>query len=173
MRTLINWLFGSSLADVMSGYRAMTRRFVKHYPVLIQGFELETDLTLYALEGRFRITEIPIAYKDRPAGSFSKLNTLRDGARVLTTITSIVRHHRPLQFFGTIAFVLFSLGLLAGLPAIADYITYQYVYRIPLAVLAVGLVLSSLLSLATGLILSTIVRGQKILFERALLFSKG
>ncbi len=169
VRYLINRLFSSRLKDVLSGYRAMNRRFVKSYPILVKGFELETDLTLHAVDGRFRLLEIPIQYQDRPAGSFSKLSTVKDGLRVLNTITQIVRHYRPMQFFSAIALVLLVLGLLAGFPAIADYLQYSYVYRVPLAILAVALVLSSMLSFATGLILSTIVRGQKAQLERELM----
>jgi len=166
---LINRLFKASLNDVLSGYRAMNRRFVKTYPVLVGGFELETDLTLHALEGRFRILELPIRYQDRPAGSVSKLNTVRDGARVINAIVQIARHHRPLAFFGGLGIILFVLGLAAGYGPLDDYLTSRFVYRLPLAVLAVGLELSALLSIATGLILSTIVRGHRAEHERALL----
>ena len=166
---LINRLFEASLNDVLSGYRAMNRRFVKTYPVLVSGFELETDLTLYALEGRFRILELPVRYQDRPAGSVSKLNTVRDGARVINAIVQIARHYRPMSFFGALGLVLFVLGLVAGYGPLDDYLTSRFVYRLPLAVLAVGLELSALLSVATGLILSTIVRGHRADHERALL----
>jgi len=166
---LINRLFKASLNDVLSGYRAMNRRFVKTYPVLVNGFELETDLTLYALEGRFRIMEVPVRYQDRPAGSVSKLNTVRDGARVINAIVQIARHHRPLRFFGGLGLILFLLGLVAGYVPLDDYLTSRFVYHLPLAVLAVGLELSALLSVATGLILSTIVRGHRAEHERALL----
>lgn len=169
VRYLINRLFSAQLKDVLSGYRAMNRRFVKNYPILVKGFELETDMTLHAVDGRFRLLELPVQYQDRPAGSFSKLSTLKDGLRVINTITQIVRHYRPMQFFSAVALVLFVLGLLCGLPAIAEYVQYQYVYRVPLAILAVALELSALLSFATGLILSTIVRGQKAQYERSLM----
>lgn len=169
VKYLINRLFSCSLKDVLTGYRAMNRRFVKSYPILVKGFELETDLTLHAVDGRFRLLEIPIHYQDRPEGSFSKLCTIKDGFRVLSTISHIVRHYRPLQFFSAISLVLFVLGLMAGYPAIADYVQYQYVFRVPLTILSVALMLSSMLSLATGLILSTIVRGQKAQYERELM----
>lgn len=156
---LIHRQFKASLNDVMSGYRAMSRRLVKTYPALVGGFELETDLTLFALDGRFRILEVPEHYQDRPASSFSKLNT----------IIQIARHHRPMRIFGALALVLFVLGLAAGYPALADYVAYRNVYQLPLAILAVGLELSALLSLATSLILSTIVRGQRAEHKRALL----
>lgn len=166
---IINRLYGSRLQDVLSGYRAFNRRFIKNYPVLVRGFELETDLTLHALEMRHRILEVPIAYRDRPQGSVSKLNTTRDGMRVLTAIFQIFRHYRPMAFFGAAGVVLGIAGLVAGLGPLADYVQHRYVYRLPLAVLAVGLELSALFSLSTGLVLSTIVRGQRAWAERALL----
>jgi glycosyltransferase involved in cell wall biosynthesis len=166
---LINRLFRSSLKDVLSGYRAMNRRFVKTYPILVGGFELETDLTLFAMEGRFRVLEIPVRYQDRPEGSVSKLNTVKDGVRVINAIVQIARHHRPMRFFGALGLALLLLGLAAGYPAVNDYVQYRYVYRVPLALLAVGLELGAMLSFATGLVLSTIVRGQKAEQERALL----
>lgn len=109
VRYLVNKLFQANLADIMSGYRAFNRRFVKNYPILVEGFEIETDMTLHALDKRFRIVEIPIQYRDRPDGSFSKLNTVRDGARVLKTIGNILRYYRPLFFFGgTAVFLCYS-----------------------------------------------------------------
>ena len=94
----MNKLFRANLADIMSGYRVFNRRFVKSYPILAEGFEIETDMTLHALDKRFRIVELPVNYRDRPAGSFSKLSTLRDGAFVLRTIWNILRYYRPLFF---------------------------------------------------------------------------
>jgi glycosyltransferase involved in cell wall biosynthesis len=167
--SIINRLYGSSLDDVLSGYRAFNRRFIKNYPVLVRGFELETDLTLHALEMRHRVLEVPITYRDRPEGSTSKLNTTRDGMRVLTAIFQIFRHYRPMAFFSAAAIVLGIAGLVAGVGPVADYLQYRFVYRVPLAVLAVGLELSALFSLSTGLVLSTIVRGQRAWAERALL----
>lgn len=167
--TIINRLYGSRLQDVLSGYRAFNRRFVKNYPVLVRGFELETDLTLHALELRHRVLEVPITYRDRPEGSVSKLSTTRDGMRVLAAIFQIFRHYRPMAFFGAAGVFLGIAGLIAGLGPLADYVQHRYVYRLPLAVLAVGLELSALFSLSTGLVLSTIVRGQRAWAERALL----
>lgn len=99
VRDLVNKLFGAKLADIMSGYRAFNRRFVKNYPILVEGFEIETDMTLHALDKRFRILEVPVEYRDRPEGSFSKLNTFRDGMRVINTITTVLRYYRPLAFW--------------------------------------------------------------------------
>src|SRR5205814_6385745 len=100
---LVNFLFGASLTDILSGYRALTRRFVKNYPIVVEGFEIEADMTLHALDKRFRIVEIPVEYRDRPEGSNSKLDTWRDGARVLWVIVQLFRYYRPMLFFGAAA----------------------------------------------------------------------
>lgn len=166
VRSLVNALYGSRLNDILSGFRVFNRRFIQNYPILVRGFELETDVTLHALEMRHRIVEIPIDYQDRPEGSESKLSTVRDGLRVLNTIVQIIRHYRPLPFFGGVAALMAALGLAAGVPPINDYIQYRFVHHVPLAILAVGLELTALLCLGIGLILSTIVRGQAAQAER-------
>jgi len=169
VRYLINRLFNASLVDIMSGYRAMSRRFVKNYPILVPGFEIETDMTLHALDKRFRIIEIAVAYKDRPEGSFSKLSTLSDGIRVLATIGNILRYYRPLFFFGSAAIFIGLLGLLAGAPVIDDWIRHRYIYHVPSAVLAAGLEIIAIVLLAVGLILDSIAHQDKRIFERGLL----
>lgn len=166
---LVNRLFGAALVDIMSGYRAFNRLFVKSYPILVGGFEIETDMTLHALDKRFRILEIPVEYRDRPAGSFSKLNTFRDGARVLSTIGNILRYYRPLAFFGGAALVLALLGLLAGVPVLEDYLRERYVHHIPLAILATGMEIVAMMLIAIGLILDSITHQDKRRFERELL----
>lgn len=169
VRILVNYLFRANLADIMSGYRAFTRRFVKSYPILVEGFEIETDMTLHALDKRFRIVEIAITYKDRPHGSFSKLNTLRDGVRVINTITTILRYYRPMAFFGSVALVFALCGLLAGLPVFEDWIREHYIYHIPLAILATGLEIVAIVLVAIGLILDSIAHQDKCNFEREIL----
>lgn len=169
VRYLINRLFNANLADIMSGYRAMSKRFIKNYPILVPGFEIETDMTLHALDKRFRIMEIPIAYKDRPEGSFSKLSTFRDGMRVLATIGNILRYYRPLFFFGSAAIFIGVLGLIAGAPVIDDWIRHRYIYHVPSAVLAAGLEIIAIVLLAVGLILDSITHQDKRIFERDLL----
>lgn len=169
VRNIINGVFRANLGDILSGYRVFSRRFVKTYPILVRGFELETDLTLHALDKRLAIVELPITYADRPAGSVSKLNTLRDGVRVLNTVVHIMRHNRPLMFFGALAAVCAGLGIIAGIPAILDYIRFSYVYHLPLAVLASSLELVALLLLVAGLILDSISRFHRIEFELRLL----
>ncbi len=169
VRDLVNKLFHTNLADIMSGYRVFNRRFVKNYPIIVEGFEIETDMTLHALDKRFRIIEIPVEYRDRPPGSFSKLNTLRDGARVLNTIGNILRYYRPLIFFGGAATLFALLGLIAGMPVIDEWVSDQYISHVPLAVLATGLEISAIIFVAIGLILDSVTNQDKRNFERQLL----
>jgi len=166
---LVNNLFRSNLVDIMSGYRVMSRRLVKNYPILVEGFQVETDLTLHALDKRFRIVEIPIEYKDRPAGSFSKLSTFSDGAKVLWSITQILRHYRPLQFFFWLSLVFVLAGIACGVPVISDWLKYRYIYHVPLALLATGLELIAVMLMAIGLTLDSIVHQQRLAFERDIL----
>lgn len=169
VKWLINKLFRADLSDIMSGYRVFSRTFVKNYPVLVEGFQVEIDVTLHALDKRFRIVEIPIEYKDRPPGSFSKLNTFADGAKVLFTIAQILRYYRPLMFFGGLAFLFGVLGLTASIPVFQDWIQYRYIYHVPLAVLAAAFELVAVMSLSAGLVLDSITHQHKMNFERNLL----
>jgi hypothetical protein len=163
---IVNLLFHSDLGDIMSGYRVLSASFVWSYPILVDGFEIETDMTLHALDKRFRIVEIPVEYVDRPAGSTSKLRTFSDGLRVLRTISSLARHYRPMLFFGSVSVLLFLLGLLCGLPVIGDWVAYHYIYAVPLAILATGLMLLSAGSLGIGLVLDSVVHQDKLRYER-------
>jgi len=172
VRSIVNRLFNAELADIMSGYRAFSRKFVKNYPILVAGFQIETDMTLHALDKRFIIKEIPVKYQDRPAGSESKLDTFADGARVLSTIFQILRYYRPMVFFGAASLAFFLCGLLAGFPVIMDWILYQYIYHVPLAILAAGLEISAILALGIGLILDSITHQNKMAFEHNLLSEK-
>jgi glycosyltransferase involved in cell wall biosynthesis len=164
--TLVNRLFQANLKDIMSGYRALSRRFAQNYPILVEGFQLETDMTLHALDKRFRIVEIPVEYRDRPAGSSSKLHTFRDGARVLTTILDIFRHYRPLLFFGTIALLLLVSALMFSIPVINDWIEHRYIYHVPLAILSSALVMLSTLAMSVGLILDSIAYQHRMDYEQ-------
>jgi glycosyltransferase involved in cell wall biosynthesis len=173
VRALVNILFRSNLADIMSGYRVMSRRFVKNYPILSEGFEVETEMTLHALDKRFRVVEVPVNYKDRPPGSVSKLNTLQDGARVVATIFNILRYYRPLLFFGGLG-LLFALGgLYAGTPVIEEWVRTKYINRIPLAILASGLEVIAIIMFAIGLILDSIAHQSRLDYERDLLRHGG
>jgi glycosyltransferase involved in cell wall biosynthesis len=155
--TLINKIFKANLNDIMTGYRVFSRDFVKNYPILVEGFELETDMTLYAIQNKFNIVEIPIDYKDRPAGSESKLNTFSDGFLVIRRIISIFKNYKPFLFFGIISFLFFLLSIGCGIPVIIEFIETQYVEHVPLAILSTGLMSLSFLFLITGLILDTII----------------
>jgi glycosyltransferase involved in cell wall biosynthesis len=169
VQSLVNRLFNTSLVDIMSGYRAFNRMFVKNYPILVEGFEIETDMTLHALDKKFRIVEVPIEYKDRPPGSFSKLNTFNDGYRVISTLVRILRHYRPLSFFGGVGLFLAFAGLLAAAPVFDDWVRHHYIYHVPLAILATGIETVALLLFAVGLILDSIADQGKRNFERELL----
>jgi hypothetical protein len=169
VRTLINTLFRAKLVDPMCGYRAFNRRFVKNYPILVEGFEIETDMTLHALDKRFRIKEVPLNFRDRPEGSVSKLNTIRDGARVLTTIWNILRYYRPLIFFGGAAVFFALLGLIASIPVWEDWFRDKYIRHIPLTILASGLEIVALVFGAIGLILDSISHQDRRRFERDLM----
>lgn len=166
VKGLVNKLFKAKLADIMSGYRVFNRAFVKSYPILVEGFEIETDMTLHALDKRFRIVEIPISYRDRPEGSLSKLNTFRDGARVLSTIGNILRYYRPLVFFGSTALIFAIVGIIAGIPVIDEWIRERFISHIPLAILATGLEIFAIVFAAIGLILDSITHQDKLNFER-------
>lgn len=156
VKYLINKLFKANLKDIMSGYRVFSRKFVKNYPVLYTGFELETEMTIFSLHNNFLMKEIPIDFQDRPEGSVSKLNTFTDGIKVIKTIFNLFRHYRPLLFFGILSVVFFLLALVFGLPVILEYVKYKYVYKIPSAVLASGLIMVSMITYSIGLILDTI-----------------
>ena len=169
VRSLVNGLFNAELADIMSGYRVFNRRFVKNYPILVEGFEIETDMTLHALDKRYRIVEIPVEYKDRPAGSVSKLNTFSDGARVLFVIMQILRYYKPFVFFGWLSILFFLAGLMAAVPVIQDWIQYQYIRHVPLAILATGLEIVAALMFGVGLILDSIVYQKRLDNERQIL----
>jgi len=154
-------LFGDRFSDMLSGYKVFSRRFVKSFPTLAGGFEIETELTVHALELRMLLAEVPTKYRDRPLGSASKLNTIRDGIRILWTIVTLVREERPLQFFGTIFALLAALSLGMALPLLPSYLETGLVLRIPTAILASATMLLAFLSLICGLVLDTVTRGRQ------------
>lgn len=158
---LVRRLFGCECGDLFSGMRLFHRRYYQNVPLLSTGFEVETELTLQAIDKCFRQRGVTVPYRPRPAGSVSKLRTLHDGLRVIRILLMIVKDLRPLLFFTAVAGVLAGFSLLAGIWPIADYVQYRYVYRVPLAVLATGLALLSSLSLACGLVLDTLVRQRR------------
>lgn len=169
VQNLVNRLFNAELKDILSGYRAFSRTFAKSYPILVEGFQLETDMTLHALYRRFRIVEIPIEYHDRPKGSQSKLNTFSDGARVLFAITQILRFYRPLLFFTVLAFFFMISGLVASIPVFQDWVDTGYIEHVPLAILASGLEIVAILMLGVGLILDSVAYHDRLEYEKKLI----
>ena len=157
----VSILFGDRFLDMLSGYRVFSRRFVKSFPALATGFEIETELTIHALELRMPIAEISTPYRGRPKGSESKLRTLHDGVRILRTIIGLVKREKPLSFFGWLCALLVGSALAVGAPVVNTYIETGLVPRLPTAVLATGLVLLGFLSLACGLILDTVTLGRR------------
>lgn len=166
---LINSLFHGSLEDILSGYRVMTKRFVKTYPILSHGFAIETEMSIHALDKGFRVLEMPTQYRDRPEGSFSKLNTIRDGIRIIRLIFDIFIYFRPFIFFTSLAVLLVLASLAAGLVPVLEFCRTSYVTHVPLAILASGLVVSGLLSLFTGIILDGVARAQRFNYTLQLL----
>ena len=153
---LVRRIFGRQFKDMLSGYKVLSRRFVKSFPAMSRGFEIETELTIHALELRMPCAEEPIAYRERPAGSVSKLRSFRDGARILTLIAMLVKNERPLQFFGLTGLALFATAVITAIPLARDYLATGFVPRLPTAVLDVGLVIVAVLSIFAGLILDMV-----------------
>jgi glycosyltransferase involved in cell wall biosynthesis len=154
-------IFGKRVRDMLSGYRALSRRFIKSFPALATGFETETELTVHALELRLPIIEIDTPYRDRPAGSQSKLRTFRDGFRILRTIVLLVKEERPLQFFSAVGGVLAATALILAWPLVTVYVETGLVPRFPTAVLAMGLMILAFLSFVAGLVLDTVTLGRR------------
>ena len=157
---LVQFLFGRQVEDMLSGYRVFSRRFVKSFPALSNGFEIETELTVHALELRMPIAEVETNYKDRPEGSVSKLNTYRDGLRILKTILVLLKEERPLLFFSSLFFILFLTSVGLAWPIFIEYMQTGLVPRLPTAMLSTGIMLLAFLSLFSGLILDTVTHGR-------------
>jgi glycosyltransferase involved in cell wall biosynthesis len=158
---IVSHIFGNRLSDMLSGYRVFSRRFAKSFPGLAHGFEIETELTVHALELRLPIAEIRAPYGARPPGSISKLGTVRDGIRVLWTILVLVKEERPLPFFSLIAALLALSSVVLTVPIVITFVETGLVPRVPTAVLATGMMLLAFLSFACGLILDTVTRGRR------------
>ena len=159
--TLVTRLFGNEFKDLLSGYRVFSRRFVKSFPAMSGGFEIETELTIHALELQMPVSEVMTGFKDRPTGSESKLRTFTDGFRILFTLINLLKQERPVLLFGIVAAVLTVLAAALMTPVLLEYIATGLVPRLPTAVLSLGLVLLAFLSLACGLILDTVTRGRQ------------
>ncbi|MGV7215492.1 glycosyltransferase family 2 protein [Bradyrhizobium sp. UFLA05-112] len=153
--------FGEAFNDILSGYRVFSRRFVKSFPVLSDGFEIETELAVYALELSLPVAEVETPYYARPEGSFSKLNTWRDGFRILGTMLKLYRSERPLRFFTMIGILLALMSVILAIPIVITFIETGLVPRLPTAVLSMGLMIMALLSVSSGLVLDTVTRGRR------------
>lgn len=153
---LVRWLFGAQIVDMLSGYRVFSRRFVKSFPSFSREFEIETELTVHAMQMRMAVAEIETAYKERPPGSTSKLRTFRDGWRILLTITNLMRNERPLLFFSLIGAALIAVAVALGIPVVLEWLDTGLVPRFPTAILCASLVVIAVVSVATGLILDLV-----------------
>lgn len=161
VRWLIKVLYGFEFTDVMTGYRAFSRQFAETLPVLSPGFEIETELSIHAIDKRFRIVQVPIIYRDRPEGSESKLNTVSDGIKVLGMIFSLFKDYKPLGFFSLLAAISFVIALILGIPVVMEFMATGLVPRFPTAILAVAFAGLAALMLVCGLILDTVVKGNR------------
>ncbi|MDR1823984.1 MAG: glycosyltransferase family 2 protein [Bifidobacteriaceae bacterium] len=165
VRRLVNGFFNGQIADIMTGYRAFGYAFVKSFPVLSSGFEIETEMTIFALENHLRVVSQPVEYRDRPEGSVSKLNTVHDGVRVLKTIVKLFKDYRPLLFFSLLAAVCLVTGIGLGIPVAVEFFQTGLVPRFPTLFLALFLLLAALHLFVAGLILDTQARGRRQQFE--------
>jgi glycosyltransferase involved in cell wall biosynthesis len=160
-----NWLvssvFGAHVTDMLSGYRVMSRRFVKSFPAASREFEIETELTVHVMSIRVPHSEVSVGFKDRPAGSESKLRTYHDGFRILALIGQLIRHERPMLFYGVIGTILALIGVLLGLPVVVEYFETGLVPRLPTVVVSLGFVLSGALSGVIGLVLDGVLRARR------------
>jgi glycosyltransferase involved in cell wall biosynthesis len=158
--SITGWVFGSRFEDMLSGYKVFSRRFVKSFPAFATGFEIETELTVHALRLRMPVAELPTAYRNRPAGSASKLHTVRDGVRILRAIFSLIKGERPLAFFTAVFVALALLSIALATPVALTFFETGLVPRLPTAVMSMGLMLLGFLSLTCGFVLDTVSRGR-------------
>jgi glycosyltransferase involved in cell wall biosynthesis len=170
---LLARLFGRSFSDIFSGYRVFSRRFVKSFPVLSEGFEIETEMSVHALELRMPVGEIATAYGSRPEGSESKLSTFRDGWRILKTIATLYRIERPVLFYGGIGALLLVAAIILSVPLVLTYLDTGLVPRFPTAILVTGMVIIAVLCFFAGLILDTVTRGRREMRRLAYLAQPG
>ena len=170
---LLARLFGRSFSDIFSGYRVFSRRFVKSFPVLSEGFEIETEMSVHALELRMPVGEIATAYGSRPEGSESKLSTFRDGWRILKTIATLYRIERPVLFYGGIGALLLVAAIILSVPLVVTYLDTGLVPRFPTAILVTGMVIIAVLCFFAGLILDTVTRGRREMRRLAYLAQPG
>ena len=165
VRFLINRIFKNNIKDIMTGYRAFNYEFVKGFPVLSKGFEIETEMTIHAVDKNYKLIEIPVAYRDRPDGSVSKLSTYSDGLKVLKTISTLFKEYRPALFFGIIAFFFLILAVILGIPPFVEYFNTGYVLKFPRLIVSGICLVISILLFVTGIILQVVVKKHRQLYE--------
>lgn len=165
---LINSIFKSDLKDIMTGYRVFSKFFVKNFPALSDGFQIETEMSIFALNYKFKIAQVPIVYRDRPEGSFSKLNTFKDGFRVIKVLSTLFKDTRPLTFFSLVSVLFIALTLLIGTPVLLEFMETHYITLVPSAILASGLGIIAFLFFVVGLILDTMAYNHRLEFEHQL-----
>lgn len=169
VRGLINFLFESNVRDIMTGYRAFSYEFVKTFPVLSKGFEIETEMTIHALDKNFLLEEVKVGYRDRPAGSVSKLNTYRDGFRVLKTIGRLFKEYKPTIFFSLLSLLFLIISIVFGIPVFAEYFKTGLVPRYPTLIFSGFMLMIALVLFACGVILEVVVKKHRQLFELMLI----
>lgn len=165
VKNLINKLYNGNYQDIMTGYRGFNRLFVKTFPVLSPGFEIETELSIHSLDKRFKLVEVPITYQDRPEGSESKLNTISDGFKVIRMIFNLFKDYKPLLFFSIVTLILVLFGLIFGIPVIDEFAKTGLIAKMPSAILATGFMILAALSFVAGFILDTMVRQNRMQYE--------
>lgn len=165
VRGLINTIFNSNIKDIMTGYRAFNYEFVKSFPILSKGFEIETEMSIHALDKNFKLLEVPVTYRDRPAGSVSKLNTYKDGFRVLKTIARLFRDYKPFAFFGWLGLLCFLAATVLFAPVFIGYLETGLVPKFPTLIACSGIYVISFLLWASGVILEVIAKKHRQLFE--------
>lgn len=165
VRLLINSLFKSNVKDIMTGYRAFSYEFVKTFPVLSKGFEIETEMTIHALDKNFLLKEIPVGYKDRPEGSVSKLNTYSDGFKVLKTIARLFKEYKPMDFFGLLSLLFLIVSICFNVPVFSEYFKTGLVLRFPTLIFGLVMLIIAILLFVCGVILEVVVKKHRQLFE--------
>lgn len=165
VKKLINFLFNSQIEDIMTGYRAFSKNFVKSMPVMSDGFQIETEMTIFALTNKMKVVSVPITYKDRPEGSVSKLNTFSDGFKVLMTLFNLFKDNRPFLMFSCLSLLFVLIGLIIGIPVISEFYKTEFITKIPSAILASALMINAFLLFNVGIVLDAIKNQKNYLYE--------
>ena len=172
VRGLINTLFKSNVRDIMTGYRAFSYKFVKTFPILSKGFEIETEMTIHALDKNIALKEVKVDYRDRPEGSVSKLNTYKDGFRVLKTVATLFKEYKPMLFFGIVSLFFLIVSIVFGVPVFTEYFKTGLVLKFPTLIFSGFMLMMSMLMLICGLILEVVIKKHRQLFEYVLINTK-